>query len=175
MATVNEMNIDDWMEIMQDYEDPYHNLPIHQTINVPPVLNDATECTNKPTNTVTFVTDNDALGSVLIDGQRQSAQTPAPRRLTEASFNNKSYSNAVTPVTEDDALGSILIDGQCQSDQTPAPRRLTKASFNNKSYSNGYYKDSTIHITTDSGHNANHSLPIDPDPLMHVSRTALVH
>jgi hypothetical protein len=67
-AVVNEIEINDQMEIMQDYKDPYHDLPLHQTINVPLVLDDATEPTNKPTNTVIPVTDDEALGSVLIDG-----------------------------------------------------------------------------------------------------------
>jgi hypothetical protein len=71
MTTVNEIKID-WIEIMQDYKDLYHNLPIHQTMNVPPGLDDATEPTNELTNTVTPVTDNNALGSILIEGQRQS-------------------------------------------------------------------------------------------------------
>ncbi len=33
----------------------------------------------------------------------------------------------------------------------------------------------TIHITVDSGHDANHPSPIDPDPLMHVLGIAMLH
>ncbi len=117
---------------MQDYKDPHHNLPIHQIISLPPILYDATEPTNEPTKRVTPFTDVNALGSILINGQHYLVQTQAPRRLTKASFNNKSY------------LGS-------------------------------YYKDSTIHITTNSGHDANQPLPINPDPLVHVLGTALIH
>ncbi len=91
ITAVNAIEINDWMEIMQDYEDPYHGLLILQTTNVPPVLHNATRPTNKPTNMVIPVTDINTLGSILIDGQHQSAQTPAPRRLTKASFNKKSY------------------------------------------------------------------------------------
>jgi hypothetical protein len=90
-TTVDDIEINDWIEIMQDYKDPYHNLPIHQTINVPPVLDNAIEPTNEPTNMVIPVSDNNALHFILIDGQCQFAQTPAPRCLTKASFNNKSY------------------------------------------------------------------------------------
>jgi hypothetical protein len=131
-TAVDEIKINDWMEIMQGYKDPYHNLPIHQTINVLPVLDNATEPTYEPTNTI-------------------------------------------TPITDNNTLSSILIEGQLQSSQTPAPRCLTKASFNNKSYSDGYYKDGTTHITTNSGHNAKHPLPINPNPLMHILVTALIH
>jgi hypothetical protein len=91
-TVIDEIKIDDWMEIMQDYKDQYHDLPIHQTINVPPVLDDTMEPTDKPTNMATPITDNNALGSILIHGQCQSAQIPAPRCLTKASFNNNSYS-----------------------------------------------------------------------------------
>jgi hypothetical protein len=91
MTAVDEIKINDWIEIMQDYKDPYHDLPTHQTINVPPVLGNATEPTDKPTDTVIPVTDDGAHGSILIDGQCQSAWTPAPRCLTKASFNNESY------------------------------------------------------------------------------------
>ena len=53
--------------------------------------------------------------------------------------------------------------------------RLTKVNFNNKTYSDGHYKDGTIHITIDSGHNADHPSPINPDPLIHVMGVALLH
>jgi hypothetical protein len=76
-TTVNEIQIDDWIEIMQDYKDPDHDLPTHQTINVPPALKDATEPTNEPTDMVTPVTDNDTLSSILINGLHQSIQTSA--------------------------------------------------------------------------------------------------
>jgi hypothetical protein len=132
MTTVNEIEIDDWMKIMQGCEDSYHNLPIHQNIILPLALKDTTESTDETTNTV-------------------------------------------TPVTDDNTLGSIQINGQYQSAQTLAPRRLTKASFNNKSYLDGYDKDGTIHITTGSNHDANHPSLIDPNPLMHLLGTALIH
>ncbi len=83
MTTVNEIKIDDWMEIMQDDKDPYYDLPIHQTINMPPVLRDTTEPTNDPTDMITPITDNNAFGSILIDGQHQFVQTPAQRCCLE--------------------------------------------------------------------------------------------
>ncbi len=39
----------------------------------------------------------------------------------------------------------------------------------------GQYKDGIIHITVDSGHDANHLSPIDPNPLMHVLGIAMIH
>jgi hypothetical protein len=53
--------------------------------------------------------------------------------------------------------------------------RLTKVSIDNKSYSDGQYKDGTIQITLDSGHDANHPSPIDLDPLVHILGIALLH
>jgi hypothetical protein len=52
---------------------------------------------------------------------------------------------------------------------------LTKVSFDNKSYSDSQYKGGTIHITVDSGHDADHPSPIDPDPLMYVLGIAMLH
>jgi hypothetical protein len=52
---------------------------------------------------------------------------------------------------------------------------MTKVSFNNKTYSDGQYKDGTIHITVDSGHDTNHPSPIDPDPLTHILGIAMLH
>jgi hypothetical protein len=52
---------------------------------------------------------------------------------------------------------------------------LTKVSFDNKSYLDGQYKGGTIHITVDSGHNADHPSLIDPDPLMHVLGIPILH
>jgi hypothetical protein len=52
---------------------------------------------------------------------------------------------------------------------------MTKVSFNNKTYSDGQYKDGTIHITVDSGHDANHPSPIDPNPLTHILGIAMLH
>jgi hypothetical protein len=52
---------------------------------------------------------------------------------------------------------------------------MTKISFNSKTYSDGQYKDGTIHITVDSGHNAKHPSPINPNPLTHVLGIAMLH
>jgi hypothetical protein len=35
--------------------------------------------------------------------------------------------------------------------------------------------DGTFHITTNSSHDAKHPSPTDPDPLMHILKTALIH
>jgi hypothetical protein len=50
-----------------------------------------------------------------------------------------------------------------------------KVGFDNKSYPDGKYRDSTIHITMDTGHNANYPSPINPDPLMHALGIAMIH
>jgi hypothetical protein len=50
-----------------------------------------------------------------------------------------------------------------------------KVSFKNKSYSNGTYKDGTVHVTVNAGHDNDHPSPIDPDPYMHVLGIALLH
>ena len=76
---------------------------------------------------------------------------------------------------EEAVLESTTIDGLRRSTQNRIPRRLTKVNFNNKSYSDGQYKDGTIHITVDSGHNNDHPSPINPDPIMHVLGTAMLH
>ncbi len=72
-------------------------------------------------------------------------------------------------------LGSTTTDGRRCSTRNQIPTRVTNVSFNNKTYSDGQYKDGTIHITVDSGHNANHPSPIDPDPLTHILGIAMLH
>jgi hypothetical protein len=76
---------------------------------------------------------------------------------------------------EEAILGLTTINGCRCFTHNQIPTRLTKVSFDNKSYSDGQYKDGTIHITVDSGHDANHPSPIDPDPLMHILGIALLH
>jgi hypothetical protein len=43
------------------------------------------------------------------------------------------------------------------------------------SYPDGKYRDGTIHITVDTGHDAYHTSLIDPNPLMHALDTAMMH
>jgi hypothetical protein len=76
---------------------------------------------------------------------------------------------------EEEILGSTAIDGCCRSTHNRIPTSLTKVSFDNKSYSDGQYKGGTIHITVDSGHNANLPSPINTDPLMHVLGIPMLH
>jgi hypothetical protein len=76
---------------------------------------------------------------------------------------------------EEEILGSTTMDGPRRSTRNRIPTRLTKVSFDNKSYSDGQYKGGTIHITVDSGHDADHPSPINPDPLMHVLGIAMLH
>jgi hypothetical protein len=90
--------------------------------------------------------------------------------------------NAENPVNNKEAakikeaiLGSTTVDGLRRSTRIPIPPRITKVSFNNKSYFDGTYKDGTIHITVDAGHDNDHPSLINPDPYMHVLGIALLH
>jgi hypothetical protein len=76
---------------------------------------------------------------------------------------------------EEAILGSTKINGRCCSTCNQIPTRMTKVSFNNKFYSDGQYKDGTIHITMDSGHDTDRPSPIDPNPLTHVLGIAILH
>jgi hypothetical protein len=76
---------------------------------------------------------------------------------------------------EEEILVSTTIDGRCCSTRNRIPTSLTKVSFDNKSYLNGQYKGGTIHIIVDSGHDADHLSPINPDPLMHVLGVTMLH
>ncbi len=76
---------------------------------------------------------------------------------------------------EEAVLGSTTIGGRCCSTCNPTPTRFTKVSFDNKSYSDGQYKEGTVHITVDSGHDTDHPSPINPDPLMHFLGIAMLH
>jgi hypothetical protein len=42
-------------------------------------------------------------------------------------------------------------------------------------YPDSKYRDGTIHVTVDTGHDANHPSPISPDPLMHALGTVMMH
>ncbi len=83
--------------------------------------------------------------------------------------------NAEAAKLEEEILGLTTIDGRRRSTRNRIPTSLTKVSFDNKSYSDGQYKGGTIHITVDSGHDANHPSPIDPDPLMPILGIAMLH
>ncbi len=76
---------------------------------------------------------------------------------------------------EEAILGSTTIDGRRRSTRNRTPTCFTKVSFDNKSYSDNQYKNSTVRITVNSGHDTNQPSPIDPNPLMHVLGTAMLH
>ncbi len=83
--------------------------------------------------------------------------------------------NAKATEMEEAVLGSTTIDGRHCSTHNRTPTRFTKVSFDNKSYSDGQYKEGTIHITVNLGHDTDHPSPINPDPLMHVLGIAMLH
>jgi hypothetical protein len=76
---------------------------------------------------------------------------------------------------EEAILSSTTVDGLRCSTRIPIPPHITKVSFKNKLYSNGTYKDGTVHITVNAGHDNDHPSPIDPEPYMHVLGIALLH
>jgi hypothetical protein len=98
-----------------------------------------------------------------------------PTPILDKDMDNNESADAKAAKLEEEILGSTTIDGRRRSSRNRIPTSLTKGSFDNKSYSDGQYKDGTIHITVDSGHNANYPSPIDPDPLMHALGIAMLH
>ena len=83
--------------------------------------------------------------------------------------------NAKAAKMEEAVLGSTTINGCRRSTCNRTPTRFTKVSFDNKSNSDSQYKEGTIHITVDLGHDTDHPSPIDPNPLMHVLGIAMLH
>jgi hypothetical protein len=98
-----------------------------------------------------------------------------PTPILDKDMDDDKSVNAKAAELEEEILGSTTIDGQHRSTRNRISMSLTKVSFDNKSYSDGQYKSGTIHITVDSGHDADHPSPIDPDPLMHVLGIAMLH
>ncbi len=134
LMAADDIEINDWIEQQQTYEDPYNELPTLPTVAIPPEVTPAIIHDNAPILTPAIVT-----------------------------------------VTEDEDLGSIVIRGVRHSAHVPTSQCLTKVGFDNKSYLDGKYRDGTIHITIDTGHNADHPSSIDPNPLMHALGTAMMH
>ncbi len=98
-----------------------------------------------------------------------------PTPILDKDMDDNKSVNAKAAELEEEILGSTTINGRRCSTCNRIPTSLTRVSFNNKSYSDGQYKGGTIHITVDSGHDADHPSPIDPDPLMHVLGITMLH
>jgi hypothetical protein len=98
-----------------------------------------------------------------------------PTPILDKDMDDHESVNAKAAKLEEEILGSTTNNRRRSSTCNQIPASLTKVSFNNKSYSDGQYKGGTIHITVDSGHDADHPSPIDPDPLMHVLGIAMLH
>ncbi len=98
-----------------------------------------------------------------------------PTPILDEDMNDDESVNAKAAKLEEEVLGLTTIDGRCRSTRNRILTSLTKVSFDNKSYSDGQYKGGTIHITVDSGHDANHPSPINPDPLMHILGSTMLH
>jgi hypothetical protein len=78
-----------------------------------------------------------------------------PEMITDNNAKNP-VGNKEAAKIEEAILGSTTVDGLRCSTRIPIPPHITKVSFNNKLYSDGTYKNSTIHITVDAGHNNDH-------------------
>jgi hypothetical protein len=76
---------------------------------------------------------------------------------------------------EEAILVSTTVDGLRCSTRIPIPPCITKVSFKNKLYSDGTYKDGTVHVTINAGHDIDHPSPINPDLYIHVLGIALLH
>ncbi len=94
--------------------------------------------------------------------------------MTRTQLTTKTI-NAEAAKMEEAVLGSTTIDRHRRSTRNRTPTCFTKVSFDNKSYSDGQYKEGTIHITVDLGHDTDHPSPINPNPLMHVLGIAMLH
>jgi hypothetical protein len=97
-----------------------------------------------------------------------------PEMITDNNAENP-VDNKEAAKIEEVVLGSTTVDGLRHSTRIPIPPCTTKVSFKNKLYSNGTYKDGTVHITVDAGHDNDHPFPINPDLYMHVLGIALLH
>ncbi len=77
---VNNIEIDDWIEQQQTYEDPYNDLPVLPTVAIPPEVTPAIINYDAPipTPAVATVTEDKDLGSILIGGVHCSACAPTP-------------------------------------------------------------------------------------------------
>jgi hypothetical protein len=104
---------------------------------------------------------------------------PIPIHMTNIDDNDDTTDNemlnAKAAEMEEAILGSTTINGRQFSTRNRTPTCFTNVSFDNKFYSDSQYKDGTIHITVDLGHDTNHPSPIDPKPLMHVLGIAMLH
>ncbi len=98
-----------------------------------------------------------------------------PTPILDNDIANNKMVNTKAAELEEAILGYTTINRCRHSTRKQIPTHVTKVSFNNKTYSDDQYKDGTIHITVDSGHNADHPAPIDPDPLTHVLGIAMLH
>jgi hypothetical protein len=90
--------------------------------------------------------------------------------------------NAENPINNKEAdkikeaiHGSTTVDDLHCSTCIPIPPCITQVSFKSKLYSDGTYKDGTVHITVDAGHDNDHPSPINPDPYIHILGIALLH
>jgi hypothetical protein len=99
----------------------------------------------------------------------------SPTPILDEDIADNETVNTKAGKLEEAILGSTTIDRRRCSTHNRIPTRVTKVSFNNKTYSDGQYKDGTIHITVDSGHDANHPSPINPNPLTHIQGIAMLH
>jgi hypothetical protein len=97
-----------------------------------------------------------------------------PKMITD-DYAEDPVDNKEAAEIKENVLGSTTVGNLRCSTCIPIPPCITKVSFKNKLYSDGTYKDGTLHVTVDAGHNNDHPSPINPDPYIHVPGTALLH
>jgi hypothetical protein len=91
-TAVNKIEVNDWLEHTQVYKNPYKDLSTCPTIATPPTTNTPTkEPATPPTNAPTHDTEEDDLGSIIVDSRRWPSRTPAPRHFTKIGFDKKLY------------------------------------------------------------------------------------
>ena len=99
------------------------------------------------------------------------AATEAQRRYLAALFFHGLSNEAHRDLKK--KIHSYALTG---SDTVPCTyNKVLQLTDQYKSYSGGKYKNGTVHITVDLGHDTDHPSPINSEPLMHVLGTAMLH
>ncbi len=98
-----------------------------------------------------------------------------PTPILDKYMDNNESVDAKAAELEEEILRSTTINGRRRSTRNRILTSLTKVNFDSKSHSDRQYKGGTIHITVDSGHDADHPSPIGPDPLMHILGIPMLH
>ena len=92
-TAVDKIKVDNWANLPEE-DDIYHDLPAQPTIVVPPTpILDKGMDDDESVDAKAAELEEAILGLTTIDGRRHSTCNRIPMRLTNVSFDNKSYSN----------------------------------------------------------------------------------